>query len=215
LSFRKYRIYVIPGTCGIAAVISYRGTGSSVMESVLWLFAGAALQPRHLAIYRRVVTSFCGQIPYEAWISVLTEQWRHKLRGGFGVCLHSEAEWERTVRGGLEIPDKPLFLHGNVLLRATKPPVVRNPQPKRLYPWGEEPDPNRGLPRTSPAQAAQGNALQAPVAGLARSAARGKIPIQSVVASILGWREHVRGNTVGLQKAILKNVPVEISSHFL
>ena len=44
----------------------------------------------------------------------------------------------------------------------------------------------------------------------------GKIPKETLVASIREWRNHVRyGNTVGLQKTILKDVPVEISSHLI
>jgi RNA-directed DNA polymerase len=38
-----------------------------------------------------------------------------------------------------------------------------------------------------------------------------KIPVETLVASIRGWCNHVRyGNTVGLRKAILRRLPTEI-----
>ena len=38
-----------------------------------------------------------------------------------------------------------------------------------------------------------------------------KISVETLVASIRGWCNHVRyGNTVGLQKAILRRLPTEI-----
>lgn len=75
-----------------------------------------------------------------AW---LTKKWAEAglIQDGWSVLLPSEAEWEKTARGGLEIPVKVQV--GNLGTAAMSGRLKRNSEPARRYPWGAEPDPER------------------------------------------------------------------------
>jgi formylglycine-generating enzyme required for sulfatase activity len=74
----------------------------------------------------------------------LTEKWRKDglLPPDWKVTLPSEPEWEKSARGGVEIPEQPLLSEVAGIETGRKVPLKGNPQPKRAYPWGEQPDPN-------------------------------------------------------------------------
>jgi formylglycine-generating enzyme required for sulfatase activity len=70
-------------------------------------------------------------------------------------------EWEKAARGGLEIPAEPC---GGPVKAELTLPLNQNPKPRRRYPWGDEPDPNRanyeetGIEASSPVGCLPGGA---------------------------------------------------------
>ncbi|MSP12001.1 MAG: NACHT domain-containing protein [Chloroflexi bacterium] len=100
-------------------------------------------EPYNLANHPVVGVTWYEALAFSRWLAEWLRQ-QGALAPRWGVYLCSEAEWEKAVRGGLEVPAPPvtrqvstgLVLSGD----AARQP---NANPQRKYPWGDAPDPNR------------------------------------------------------------------------
>ena len=80
----------------------------------------------------------------------LTEKWQKEkhIPKSWHINLPGEAQWEKSARGGKLILQKPIYSTINNLVKLNKSivknkkNVIRNPIPKRIYPWGDSQNEN-------------------------------------------------------------------------
>ena len=97
-------------------------------------------EPWNLPNHPRVVVTWYDALAFTRW---LTERLREngQIPEGYAVQLPNEPEWEKAARGGLKIPARPYNPDDPSTWNLE--PATENPIPDRVYPWGNDPDPNR------------------------------------------------------------------------
>lgn len=103
-------------------------------------------EPRNLSNHPVGDVTWYEALAYTRWLADRMSDWAGR---SVAVRLPSDAEWEKSARGGLQAPAKPVTIRlgeaGSQALRAVPdgPVALRdNPIPKRRRPWGGEIDAN-------------------------------------------------------------------------
>ena len=121
----------------------YRGDDWWTRDGLLWRGdrAGPAEtgEPYSLPNHPVVNVTWYEALAFTRWLAARLRA-AGKLPDGWGVRLPSEAEWEKSARGGIEIPADPYW---GAVGTGQAGSLERNSLPKRRYPWGDVADPDR------------------------------------------------------------------------
>ena len=96
-------------------------------------------EPRNLPNHPVVGVSWYEALAYTRWLG---NQLGGQIPAGYKVQLPNEPEWEKAARGGVEIPLQKLIRSAAAGLSGAAA-LQLNPQDRRRYPWGNDPDANR------------------------------------------------------------------------
>ena len=123
---------------GVWAAGEVRGQFDNASRKAPYQFGMPFTLPNHPV----VGITWYESLAFTRW---LTENWRGQdiLPKGWEVRLPSEAEWEKAARGGIEIPETPQVASIEDINRHISSTMKENKAPQRLYPWGNDANPNR------------------------------------------------------------------------